>query len=75
MFVYGGMGFVIARREPGNAIGWLMIVLALVVLVDSIDRLYLILDYTRHGAGWASERSRTSGGRRSRLPRCCSRFR
>jgi hypothetical protein len=49
MFVYGAMGVVIARREPGNAIGWLLIALALVVLVDCIDRLYLILDYRQHG--------------------------
>ena len=44
MLAFGAVGFLVARRQPANSIGWLMIVLTLVVLVDCIDRLYLILD-------------------------------
>ncbi|HEX4520012.1 MAG TPA: hypothetical protein VH063_10570 [Gaiellaceae bacterium] len=49
MAAVASVGVVIARREPRNAVGWILIALALVVLFDAVDRLYLVLDYREHG--------------------------
>ena len=46
---YGGVGYVIARAEPRNPIGWIFIALALFTLFDYATRLYLVLDYQQRG--------------------------
>ena len=46
---YGAVGYVIARAEPRNPIGWICIGLALFTLFDYLARLYLVLDYREHG--------------------------
>ena len=43
------VGLLIARKQPGNAIGWLFTATALLALIDSAARLYLVLDYRQHG--------------------------
>ena len=44
----GGLGLVIAGKQPRNAIGWLFIATTLVGLIDAVTRLYLVLDYRQH---------------------------
>jgi hypothetical protein len=46
---YGGVGYVIARAEPRNPIGWIFLALATFTLFDYMTRLYLALDYREHG--------------------------
>jgi hypothetical protein len=48
LVAYGGVGYVIARTEPRNPIGWLFLALALTTLFDYLARLYLVLDYREH---------------------------
>jgi hypothetical protein len=46
---YAGVGYVIARTQPRNPIGWIFLALALTALIDYVARLYLVLDYREHG--------------------------
>ena len=46
---YAGMGYVIARAEPRNPIGWIFLGLGFFTLFDYVNRLYLVLDYRQHG--------------------------
>jgi hypothetical protein len=46
---YGAVGYVIARAEPQNPIGWIFLALAFFTLFDYAVRLYLVLDYRNHG--------------------------
>ena len=46
---YAVVGYVIARTEPRNPIGWIFLVLALTACVDDVARLYLVIDYRQHG--------------------------
>jgi hypothetical protein len=46
---YGGVGYVIARAEPRNPIGWIFLALGLFTFLDYVARLYLVLDYREHG--------------------------
>jgi hypothetical protein len=48
---FAAVGFIVARREPLNAVGWLMFAVALVVLIDDDARLYAVLDYRLHHGG------------------------
>ena len=48
---YGVVGYVIARAEPRNPIGWIFIALSLFTLFDYVMRLYLVLDYRERGGG------------------------
>jgi hypothetical protein len=48
LVAYGGVGYVIARTQPRNPIGWIFLVLGILVLFDSAVRLYLVLDYRQH---------------------------
>jgi hypothetical protein len=43
------VGYVIARHEPRNPIGWIFLALPLFALVDYLARLYVVLDYREHG--------------------------
>jgi hypothetical protein len=47
------IGLLIARKQPGNAIGWLFVATALLAFVDTASRLYLVLDYRQHGGALA----------------------
>jgi len=46
---YGAVGYVIAREQPRNPIGWIFIALTLFACADYVARLYLVLDYRQHG--------------------------
>jgi hypothetical protein len=43
--VYGGTGFVVARRQPGNTVGWLLLGFALLLAVDTDGSMYAFLVY------------------------------
>jgi len=43
--VYGGAGFVVARRQPRNAVGWLLLGCALLLAADNDGSLYAVLVY------------------------------
>jgi hypothetical protein len=49
LVAYGAVGYVIARSEPRNPIGWIFLALPVFGLVDYVARLYLVLDYREHG--------------------------
>src|SRR5436305_3060328 len=49
LLAYAAVGYVIARTEPRNPIGWIFLGLPLFALVDYVARLYLVLDYNQHG--------------------------
>lgn len=46
---YATVGYVIARAEPRNPIGWIFLGLGLFTLFDYVVRLYVVLDYREHG--------------------------
>jgi hypothetical protein len=46
---YAAVGYVIARAEPRNPIGWIFLALAFFTLFDYVTRLYVVLDYREHG--------------------------
>jgi hypothetical protein len=46
--VFAGVGFVIARRQPRNPVGWILLAVALVVLIQANAALYIVLDYRLH---------------------------
>src|SRR5471032_1220903 len=48
---FAGVGVVVARRQPRNAIGWIMLGVALLALFETDLRLYLVLDYRVHHGG------------------------
>jgi hypothetical protein len=43
------IGLVITSRQPRNAVGWLFVATAIVGLLDTVVREYLVLDYRQHG--------------------------
>ncbi len=47
--VYAAAGYVIARTQPRNPIGWIFLALALTATFDYVTRLYVVLDYREHG--------------------------
>src|SRR5881628_1757971 len=49
LVAYAAVGYVIARTEPRNPIGWIFLGLPLFALVDYLARLYVVLDYREHG--------------------------
>jgi hypothetical protein len=49
LIAYGGVGYVIARTQPRNPIGWIFLTLGVTALFDYVARLYLVLDYREHG--------------------------
>jgi hypothetical protein len=46
---YTAVGYVIAKAEPRNPIGWIFVGLGFFTLSDYAVRLYLVLDYRQHG--------------------------
>jgi len=55
-FVFGlsftGVGVLVARREPRNRIGWLLIAAALTLLLSSDGASYGYIDYRLHRGAW-----------------------
>jgi hypothetical protein len=49
LVAYGGVGYVIARTQPRNPIGWIFLALGVTALMDYVARIYLVLDYREHG--------------------------
>jgi hypothetical protein len=49
LVAYGAVGYVIARTQPRNPIGWIFLALGVTALIDYVARLYLVLDYREHG--------------------------
>ena len=49
---FTGVGVVVARREPRNRIGWLLIAAAIVLLLSSDGASYGYIDYRLHHGGW-----------------------
>ena len=49
LVAYGSVGYVIARTQPRNPIGWIFLALGVTALIDYVARLYLVLDYREHG--------------------------
>ena len=45
---FAGVGLIVARREPGNPIGWLLLGTAVGVTIGSIAPVYAYLDYRLH---------------------------
>ena len=45
------LGWIVARRQPGNPIGWILLVLSLVFLVASNGGQYAVLAYHQHYGG------------------------
>jgi len=48
LLVMGGVGVVVVRKLPRNAVGWLFVATVLIGLVDTVARQYLVLDYRQH---------------------------
>ena len=46
---YAAVGYVIARAEPRNPIGWMFLALGFFTLFDYLVKLYLVLDYRDRG--------------------------
>ena len=44
-----GVGLVIARQQPRNAVAWILAATGLIALVDVAVRLYLVFDFRQHG--------------------------
>ena len=45
VLMYAGVGIVVARRQPGNPIGWLLLIFTLVYLLGSGAGYYAVLRY------------------------------
>jgi hypothetical protein len=50
------VGFIVMWKQPGNAVGRLFVATAVIALLDTVVREYLVLDYRQHGGqlplGW-----------------------
>ncbi len=46
--VVGGVGYVVARRQPANPIGWLLLTASALFALYAVGVLYTVLDYHRH---------------------------
>ena len=49
---FGGVGVVVARREPRNPIGWLLLGTSLAMSAGNAGPEYAYLDYTVHHGSW-----------------------
>jgi hypothetical protein len=47
--IVGAVGLVVARRQPSNPIGWMLLVASLFFAAYAVAVLYVVLDYNRHG--------------------------
>ena len=47
--VVGGVGFVVARRQPSNMIGWMLLVASSFFALYAVAVLYAVVDYHEHG--------------------------
>jgi len=48
VLIFAVVGVVVARRQPRNAVGWLLIAVAVTWLLQQDGRLYSVLDYRLH---------------------------
>ncbi|HEY2354951.1 MAG TPA: hypothetical protein VGH79_08665 [Gaiellaceae bacterium] len=46
---FASVGYVIARSQPRNPIGWVFLTLGVTTIIDYMVRLYVVLDYRVHG--------------------------
>jgi hypothetical protein len=51
VLVFGAVGLVVARRQPRNPIGWILVGVSLVLLFNLDTKLYSVLDYRIHRGG------------------------
>jgi hypothetical protein len=49
--IVAAVGLVVARREPSNPIGWMLLVASAFFAAYAIAVLYAVLDYHQHGGG------------------------
>ncbi|HEY3925441.1 MAG TPA: hypothetical protein VGL75_12840 [Acidothermaceae bacterium] len=47
--IVAAVGLVVARRQPANSIGWMLLVAAMFFAAYAVAVLYVVLDYNRHG--------------------------
>ena len=48
LLLFGAIGFVVARGQPRNPVGWLLLAVAAVALIQVNAALYSVLDYRQH---------------------------
>src|SRR5581483_1432706 len=48
LLVVGGVGYVVARRQPANPIGWLLLLASVCFALYAVGVLYTVLDYHDH---------------------------
>jgi hypothetical protein len=46
--VFGGVGLLVARREPSNPVGWLLLAASALFVLQAIAGIYVVLDYRQH---------------------------
>jgi len=46
---FAAVGYIIARAQPRNPIGWMFLALGLTAAFDTFVSLYLVLDFRQHG--------------------------
>jgi hypothetical protein len=49
VLVFGAVGIVVARKQPHNAVGWILVGVSLLLLFNLETKLYSVLDYRLHG--------------------------
>ena len=47
--VFGSVGLIVARRQPQNPVGWLLLVASALFVLQAIAAVYAVLDYREHG--------------------------
>jgi hypothetical protein len=47
--VVGGVGYVVARKNPANPIGWMLLAAGVLLALYGVGVLYTVLDFRQHG--------------------------
>ena len=45
---FGGVGFLVVQRQPGNPVGWILLAVPALALTQTVAQLYSVLDYRLH---------------------------